>query len=149
MTRIFPLAIIIIFLSMTPLMAQDFAVGQIWAYKTRPSEPDSTLTIALIETLPDGGKVFHLSVDALSITNPLSPSGVSRQLPHVPFSQATLQTSVTTLLGMTTTLPDISEGYAQWKPAFDQGKAGIFNIPLSEIINGIEVALATNPTKLN
>jgi len=35
-------------------------------------------------------------------------------------------------------MPDISEGYSQWKQAFDDEGAGIFTIPVSQIIQFIE-----------
>ena len=45
------------------------------------------------------------------------------------------------MLGTTKNLPDISEGYKVWKEVFDTGQGGVFNIPISQILEYIEDTL--------
>jgi len=37
-----------------------FHIGQVWKYKTRPNEEQSTLTILRIESLPKLGVIVHI-----------------------------------------------------------------------------------------
>jgi hypothetical protein len=49
-------------IAMSPAFAQDFAVGQIWSYKNRPTEAGSEVLINKIEDDPKLGLIFHISV---------------------------------------------------------------------------------------
>ena len=73
-------------------IAQDFKVGQIWEYKTRPSEEASRLYIVKIESWPNGEKIFHIYADKLKIKNPMLSGGFQTVLPHAPVSEKTLRT---------------------------------------------------------
>ncbi len=119
-------------------MSQDFQAGQIWEYKTRPGEEASRLYIVKIEEWPNGEKIFHIYADKLKINNPMLAGGIQVELPHAPVSLQTLEQSITKRSGAAKTLPDIGEGYAAWKAAYDAGEAGVFTIPLGEIISLIE-----------
>ena len=131
------LAILIGFFS-TSAMSQDFQVGQIWEYKTRPGEEASRLYIVKIEAWPNGDKIFHIYADKLKIKNPMLAGGIQVELPHAPVSLQTLEQSIIKQAGTVQSLPDINEGYAAWKEAYDAGEAGIFTIPVGEIISLIE-----------
>ena len=129
---------IIIGLFSTSVMSQDFQVGQIWNYKTRPGEEASRLYIVKIEAWPNGEKIFHVYADNLKIQNPMLAGGIQAELPHAPISLQTLEQSITKQSGTVKSLPDISAGYAAWKEAYDTGEAGVFTIPFGEIISLIE-----------
>lgn len=119
-------------------MPQEFQAGQVWKYNTRPGEEASKIYIVKVEAWPNGDKIFHIYADKLKIKNPMLASGLQAELPHAPVSLQTLEQSTTKQVGTTQTLPDISEGYAAWKEAYDAGGAGIFTIPVAEIISLIE-----------
>jgi hypothetical protein len=126
---------------MTDASAQQFTQGQVWAYSSRPSETGSTLLINKVESDPKLGLIFHISVRAVKVKNKRVPSGFTTELPHFPVSTKTLQSSVTRQLRMEPPNPEYKEGYATWRQAFDQGKAGIFTIPVAEIVEAVEQSI--------
>ncbi|EJL72478.1 hypothetical protein [Chryseobacterium populi] len=123
----------------------EYSVGQEWKYKTRPAEENSTIKILKIEEYPKTGKVIHISVNGLRMKNPGSPEGFAKSLSHIPISEEALDKSVTKLKNENGKMPDSTEmdGYSYWKKEFDKGNAGIFTIPVSEIVISIEEAILT------
>lgn len=119
-------------------VATEYSVGQIWEYKSRNSEENSRVYIVQIDQHEQLGKIYHICVKDTRIKNPHIPGGVQFDLPHAPVDEETLKLSLIKLLGETNELPDISEGYKVWKEAFEAGEAGVFNIPISQIIQYIE-----------
>ena len=137
--RFFALFLLVAF--MTDSSAQQFAQGQVWEYSPRPGETGSTLLINKVESDPKLGPIFHISVRAVKVKNTRAPSGLTTELPHFPVSMKTLQSSVTRQLRLEPPNPEYMEGYATWPKAFDQGKAGIFTIPVAEIVDVIEKSI--------
>jgi hypothetical protein len=123
------------------LHAADFAAGQVWSYKTRSGEEASTLLINKVEPNARLGPIYHISVFGVHIKNAQAPSGFTSDLPHFPVGRKTLQDSCIKRVGSRKANPDYLEGYAQWHGEFTQGKAGVFTIPVSEIISVVETAL--------
>lgn len=128
----------------TGASASDYAIGQVWEYKTREGEVRSRLYIVHIDDHEKIGKIYHIFVDGVAIKNPHIEGGVQRVLPHAPVDGKTLELSLTKMVGTTENLPDISEGYSIWKEAFDSGEGGIFNISVSKIIEYIEQVVGNN-----
>ena len=112
-------------------------VGQEWQFEGRPADPDPTLVIVLIEQLPEMGEVVHVSVRGVRIRNPRSASGFSDKLPHMPFSRAAIEGSVTKLVHDSVALPAYEEGYNQWKNAH----GGVFTISVREALDFAERAI--------
>lgn len=131
-------AILSLFSIFSVANAADYSEGQVWSYKTRLGEENSTLLIDKIETNAKLGRIFHISIDGVRIKNRHIAGGISTQLPHFPVSEETLKQSLTKLIGHRAPHPDYVEGYMTWKAAFDAGKAGVFTIPVSEIIGVVE-----------
>jgi hypothetical protein len=133
------LALILIAAStMTVAQTQQFAEGQVWNYRTRASEPSSTLLINKVEVEPKLGEVFHVSVRDVKVRNKHATGGVTTHLPHFPVSRKTLQLSVTQLAGTAPVNPEYREGYATWREAFEAGDAGVFTISVAEIVGHVE-----------
>jgi hypothetical protein len=122
-------------------LAQSFSEGQVWQYRTRPHEASSTVQICKVESDPKLGEVFHISIRDLRIKNPRAPGGFTGEMQHAPVSRQTLQASVTKLVGTSPVGSGYREGYATWRKAFEQGNAGVFSVPVAEIVGGIESAL--------
>lgn len=122
--------------------AADFAEGQVWSYKTRPGEEGSKCLINKVESDPKLGFIYHISVIGVNIKNPRAPSGVTTELPHFPVSKKTLDDSLVKLVAHSKANPDFMEGYREWRSAFDGGNAGIFTIPVSEIVGVVEKAIS-------
>ncbi|WP_454047429.1 hypothetical protein [Chryseobacterium sp. Marseille-Q8038] len=121
----------------------QYNVGQEWNYKTRPTEKNSTLTILKIEEYPETGKVIHISISGLKIKDTSSTTGFADKFTHIPISEEALDKSVTSLKNETGKKPDSLEmnGYSYWKKEFDNGNAGIFTIPVSEIVSTMEKSI--------
>ncbi|MFS4430425.1 hypothetical protein [Chryseobacterium sp. S90] len=121
----------------------QYRAGQEWNYKTRPTEKSSILKILKIEEYPETGKVIHISVSGLKIKDTSSTTGIADKFTHIPISEEALDKSVTTLKNETGKKPDSLEmdGYSYWKREFDKGDAGIFTIPVSEIISSMEKSI--------
>ena len=117
---------------------QKYSVGQVWSYRTRPDESESKLYIVRVTESDKLGPIYNIFLDGLSLKNP-HIEGDQDVLPHAPVSAETLDASVTALVETRhSDLPDISEGYQTWKEAFDAGNAGVFTIPVSNIVQYIE-----------
>jgi hypothetical protein len=56
------------------------------------------LLVTRVETYPAVGMVVHVRVSGLNIPNPMHPSGVSREIGHMPFTAEAVRQSVTDLL---------------------------------------------------
>lgn len=111
-----------------------FEAGQIWEYRTRPGEESSRLYIARVDQLR-GGAAFHIFLDGLHLKN---PGGEQSSLGHAPVNEETLKASVTSLVAERANVPDVSEGYNLWRAAYDRGEAGVFDIPVANLIQFIE-----------
>jgi hypothetical protein len=125
-------------LTMTDAVAQQFSEGQVWEYSSRPGERGSTLLINKAESDAKLGVVFHISVRGVKVKNRNAPLGVCTDLPHFPVSAKTLQSSVTRLLRTESPNPGYVEGYETWRKAFEKGDAGVFTIPVAEIVELVE-----------
>lgn len=114
----------------------DYAVGQVWEYRTRPGEEGSLLSIRHAEKDPRGEPIYHIAIIGLKL------GGGDRaidELPHLPVSRKTLDASVTRLATRSATFPDGSEGMAMWREA----EGGVFTIRVAEIVETVEASLRT------
>ena len=123
------------------MVSEKFKVRQVWKYANRNGEDSSTLTILEIEKYEKGDTIIHIRVDNVKINSPQSATGYTNFIGHLPYSEIAISKSVTSLVGQNENLPDFSEGYNQWKEAWDNGKAGYWTIELKEAIDGIDKAL--------
>jgi hypothetical protein len=131
----------------TPEVAKDskFAPGQVWGYKTRDNEANSTLTILKVESIPKLGMVIHIRVDRIRLRN-CTGGPEPNKFEHMPFTREAVERSVTRLL-KESSVPDFQEGYNQWRKAC----GGVYTITVAEAINVAEETfgknLGCNPTK--
>ncbi|WP_435921442.1 hypothetical protein [Paenibacillus sp. DYY-L-2] len=70
-----------------------------------------------------------------------SPEGTKDNIGHLPYGKIALKESLIAILSQDKQVPDFSEGYSTWKTEFDNNRAGIWSIPLSEAIGAMEEAL--------
>ncbi|MDW9379953.1 hypothetical protein [Chryseobacterium sp. JV558] len=141
--KLYTFIAVILLLSFSCTKKDQYSVGQEWNYKTRPTEKNSTLTILKIEEYHETGKVIHISISGLKIKDTTSTTGIADKFTHIPISEEALDKSVTTLKSETGKKPDSLEmdGYSYWKKEFDKGDAGIFTIPVSEIVSSMEKSI--------
>ena len=123
-------------------MKADFSVGQVWKYKARPHESASEITIVAMDSDKELGSIVHIYVADVDIPNPKAPAGKTSFIGHLPYNAEALQESVTELVGTADSLPDYEDGYKLWKQAFDDGEAGVFEVAVSEAIEGVQQSVA-------
>lgn len=119
----------------------EFKIGQIWKYKSRPSEPDSRLTVCKVEAAGKLGTVIHVSISAVKIKSPQNKNGEASEISHLPFAESAIKKSVIEIVQEKAALPNYSEGYQTWRKAAEQGKGGVWTIAVSEAIAAMETAL--------
>jgi hypothetical protein len=124
--------------------APDFEAGQVWAYKTRPGEEKSTLLIDKVEDDPMLGRIYHISISKVQLKG--GPMTFTDQLPHLPVSLQTLQISCTKLVGQSDANPMYLPGYRMWRQAYEAGRAGIYTVSISEILDLTEKMLQKQGT---
>ena len=118
---------------------ETYQEGQVWSYKTRPQDPHSKLYIVKIEADENLETIYHLYIDGLNMKNPRIKEGIQTTMPHIPASEKTLNESIIQIeTGEAIDSEEFNEGYLVWKKEFDKGGAGIWTIPVSEIISYVE-----------
>ena len=120
---------------------ERFREGQVWTYATRPGEEGSTLLINRIDDHPDFGRVFHLSLRELRVRSDNSPGGFATTMSHCPVSLETMEASAVDCIGDEPADPDHAEGYEQWRRAVDEEGAGVWTLPVAEIVDTMEQAI--------
>ena len=125
-----------------PTQSDKFKPGQIWQYRTRKGEEGSRLIIGKVEQVGTLGIVVHIKLIGLSIKNPHATGGISNVLGHAPVTEATLSESVTTLVSEGGDLDGFHEGYDTWLTGYKANNAGVFTIPISEIVDCMEKAFS-------
>jgi len=115
--------------------------SQEWHYHTRDAEEMSTLKILKIENEEGHGRIVHIAISGLKIKNPNHPTGFTDEILHLPVTEEFVCNSITTLVQVNGALPDYASGYEQWKSAFEAKKAGVFKMPIAEIVLFIEKTL--------
>jgi hypothetical protein len=129
---------------LTDTTDSKYKIGQVWKYKSRPTEPTSTFTVLKVEHTAADGNIIHVRVDSLRMKNPQQINVGSSEIGHMPFAEAALDSSVTELLKSDQAVsPDYREGYEIWREAFVAGKGGIFSVPVNEGVAYSEETMAT------
>ncbi|MFM1814237.1 MAG: hypothetical protein RLZ98_932 [Pseudomonadota bacterium] len=122
-------------------MARIYLPGEVWRYQARDEEPLSRVFIAKVDRQENGEEIFHVALDNLAIRAPGHGEGMLTEIGHLPVSRACLEASLTDRIPYVGQVPDVSEGYAQWHAAFMSGEAGVFDIPIAEIVGAMERAM--------
>ena len=121
--------------------SEHFQVGQVWHYKTRKTETGSLLIIGKIDKNKNLGLIIHVKLVGLLIKNKSQKNGYSSFLGHIPIHEKALVASVTSMSNTKISLNRFAEGYKTWRTAFEKGRAGVFNIKVSEAVAAIEKAI--------
>lgn len=116
--------------------AADLQQGQVWAYKTRPGESDSTITVLNVERYKDIGTVVHIRVDRVRMTNPLKGNVVT-DIPHLPFKESAVRRSVIKLIRTLSSVPEFQDGYDTWKKAYLAGQTGAFDSSINATLDAM------------
>ena len=123
-----------------------FQLAQVWKYKTKPNEEQSTLTILRIESLPKQGVIIHIRVDDIRLRN-CTGGPEPNNIAHMPFSRDAIERSVVKLAKEAGAVPEFQDGYDEWRKAC----GGVYTITVAEAIEAnqktFNAGLGCGPTK--
>jgi hypothetical protein len=122
----------------------DYAVGQAWTYRTRPGEEASRLMIRHIDVEPEDGEVFHISILDVRLRNHKVEGGAQPAMNHAAILRVGLDASALQLDGSADADEAWRDGYAVWRQAYDNGDAGVFDLPVADILGYIEKVVAAS-----
>ena len=118
--------------------AESYEVGQVWSYKTRPQEPNSTLMILRVDNSSGKlGTVIFIGLKELRVQHPTGK--VFPSMSPLPFTKEALDRSVIKLVGKTDQLMPSNFGYSKWQEALRQGRTPpTYARTVAEVVNGLE-----------
>lgn len=122
-------------------MPRTFRPGQVWRYATRPGEHQSRVQILRVDADPDAGEIIHVAITGVHLRRSSDDPSQTSVIGHVPVARAALEASGLSLEAQDAEVPDFKEGYDMWRAAFEEGKAGIFSVPIAEIVDVTEATL--------
>lgn len=124
---------------LTESTASRFHPGQVWAFTPPAGQPEARLTILRVEDGAKAGRIVHISLSGVKY------GGGHTHIQHLPLAEAAIEKSVTSLDRKTGPIPDFSEGYKQWRTAFDAGKGGVFTISVAEAFDFVTSVIEKKP----
>ena len=120
--------------------------GEEYSFQARSFEPNARLVILKVEHQEENGNIIHVRVDSVKIKTSEHPVNYSTVITHMPFSETALDASGLKKIGEVEKIPDYQEGYNEWRTSFDQGKAGIFTIPVGKAIDYMQETMLKGRT---
>lgn len=127
-------------------LAENYEVGQVWSYQTRPEEPDSTLMILRIDNTSKLGQVIFVGLQNVRVKHP-SGRAFSSMSP-LPFTKEALDKSVVKLVGKADKLMSSDFGYMKWKEVQRAGKQpSTYTTPVRDIVYRLENGYIGIPQK--
>ncbi|HEY4292991.1 hypothetical protein [Luteibacter sp.] len=122
----------------------DYAVGQAWIYRTRAGEEASRVAIRRIDHEPEDGEVFHVSILNVKLRNHRLPGGLQPAMHHAAVSRKSLDASLLQVEGEADAEESWRDGYGVWRQAYDNGDAGIFDLPVADVLGYMERVVAAS-----
>ena len=112
----------------------EFEPGQVWKIGSGMFE-GTTLLIVHSEFHPQLGKGIHVSVRGALV---LEGDEILDGIPHLPFTLEALRASDLVQTGYLSDIPKDWQGmYNDWMDDVGSGDAGLFNLPVEEILEEI------------
>jgi tetratricopeptide (TPR) repeat protein len=122
-----------------------YSAGQVWKYKTRPGEENSTFTIVKVDKDQLIGTIIHIYLQGLFLKDVHMPDGYSETVGILPFIEEAIGRSATELIRENEPVREIQNRYEEWKHAFESGGAGVFSITIAEAVAVVEEAIRKAP----
>ena len=94
-----------------------------------------------VENDPKLGNIIHIAVRDLKIKRSANPAYYLDKVNHMPFTEEAIDKSTNKLIKEKAELPDFDSGYDLWREAFDEGRAGVYTITISEAVSVTEATL--------
>ena len=121
----------------------EYAVGQVWQYKTRSGEEKSTIQIIGIDKYVGEEAIIHISIRGLIMANPMTESGISEEIGHMAFSRTSFSESVTTLLGTSEISADAKQSHTDWQVEYETKGGGMFTVGIAELVELTEQSMSS------
>jgi hypothetical protein len=112
---------------------EKYKPGQVWSYKTRANESESTLTILRVEEIDSQKRILHIRVDHIQLTN-CKGGTAPDSFEHMPFSKEALNESAIKFIRKGE-VPDFRAGYSEWRAAWHAGNAGYYTITVARALD--------------
>lgn len=112
-----------------PATDTKYIPGQVWHYKTRKGEDESTITVLKVDRLPGTGTVIHVRISGIHLAN-CAGGPEPNAIEHSPFTRAALDRSVTRLERTDKEIPDFQIGYDDWL----KNCGGVYTVTIAETI---------------
>jgi len=112
----------------SPATDQKFAAGQVWSFRSREFEPDATVTILRIKSLPKIGEIIHVRVDGIRLRN-CTGGPAPTSIEHAPFTRDAIERSAGRLR-RNGAVPAFDDGYTNWK----EHCGGVYTITVGEMV---------------
>ena len=107
-----------------------YAPGQVWSFKVSDEQSRATLTVLRIDSVPALGRVVHVRLDSLDMSERGRVLNGQHTVPHMPFLRAAIDSSVVSKLVDSGVVPEYRDGYELWRRA----KGGAFNVAVGSFL---------------
>ena len=112
--------------------------GQVWSYKSRAEDPNSTLVIGLIENHSKLGKIIHIRIEDVRVESPQHDKGFVASIGHIPISEEALLSSLEKMLKVEDVPSSVEKGIETWREA----QGGVFTVSVAEAVQFLEDTLS-------
>lgn len=107
-----------------------YAPGHVWSFKVSAKQSRATLTVLRIDSVPALGRVVHVRLDSLDMSETGRVQNGQHTVQHMPFLRAAIDSSVVAKLVDSGVVPEYRDGYAQWRRA----NGGAFSVAVSSFL---------------
>lgn len=113
------------------------APGQ--AFQVELADCTAVVIVARIDDDTPAGSIVSVSIADIT---PPALHGYLNRLLHLPFEREAFELSALEAIGARPLPQGFADAYAQWRAPFDKGEAGIFTLPVEEVLPVLFEALA-------
>jgi hypothetical protein len=124
-----------------PAIPSRYSPGGEYSFAGRSVDPGARFIVLHVDSHPKDGNIVHVAIHGIKIKNPQAPTGFAENVQHLPIAEAALEKSGPKLIRAGAPVPEFKEAYQLWRKPFDQGKAGIWTMPLAECLEAMEQSL--------
>jgi len=117
-------------------MERDYREGEVWTFRSAPL-PESRVVIGKIDAHERFDQMFSVSIKTVPLATGATGEIRVSDISHAPVTKSVLDASLLEQVGIGEPSEAFAEGYGQWREAFDSGKAGVFTIEISKVVETI------------
>ena len=119
-------------------MERDYREGEVWTFRSAPL-PESRVVIGKIDAHERFDQMFSVSIKTVPLATGAAGEIRVSDISHAPVTKSVLDASLLEQVGIGEPSEAFAEGYGQWREAFDSGKAGVFTIEISKVVEAINL----------